>query len=645
MCRRNLTGSHMKLLCVALLAGGAMSTAAASQETAVGEAESSTVLSIPENDIGERLLEARQTAQERTRGRFRVPHEFGFTDTIEASGIDFLHRVVDDAGRYYKMVHYDHGNGVAAADVDGDGRLDVYFVSQLGGNELWRNLGEGRFENITESAGVALGERVSVAPAFADIDNDGDPDLFVTTVRGGNALFENLGEGRFRDITSEAGVGYVGHSSGAVFLDYDLDGLLDLFVTNVGTYTTEEKGAGDYWVGIENAFDGHLHADRSERSLLYRNLGGNRFEEVALAAGLNDESWSGDATAADLDGDRWPELYVLNMQGDDHYWVNADGRFEERTAAHFPSTPWGSMGVKFFDWNNDSRLDLILTDMHSDMSQEVGPDAEKLKSEITWPEDYVQDGSNNIFGNAFYEAGEEGFDEISDLVGAENYWPWGLSVADLNADGWQDVVIASSMSFPWRYGINTVLLNNRGESFLDSEFLLGVEPRAGGRTKTPWFELDCSGADRDYSRCAEREGSFSVLGNLGTRSTVIFDLEGDGDLDIVTSEFHAPPQILSSDLADDGGVNWVGVRLVGTASNRDGLGALVELHAGGQVQVRYHDGKSGYLAQSAMPLYFGLGEATTVEQLVVRWPSGSVDTLENVASGEVLEVEESEGDG
>src|SRR5690606_9798420 len=157
------------------------------------------------------------------------------------SGIRFVHEIVDDAGIAYKLVHYDHGTGLAVADVDGDGLLDVYFVNQVGPSELWRNRGDGTFEDVTERAGVGLPDVVRVGASFADIDNDGDPDLFVSAVREGNFLFENDGTGRFTDISDAAGVTYAGHASGAVFFDYDRDGLLDLFVTNVGQYSTAER--------------------------------------------------------------------------------------------------------------------------------------------------------------------------------------------------------------------------------------------------------------------------------------------------------------------------------------------------------------------------------------------------------------------
>src|SRR4030095_6286890 len=145
--------------------------------------------------------------------------------------------------KWWKPAHYDHGTALAVADVDGDGRPDLYFVNQLGANQLWRNLGGGQFEDITARAGVALEGRIHAGASFADVDNDGDPDLFVTTVRMGNVLFENLGGGRFRDITREAAVDYTGHSSGSIFFDFNNDGLLDLFVANVGRYTTDRRGA------------------------------------------------------------------------------------------------------------------------------------------------------------------------------------------------------------------------------------------------------------------------------------------------------------------------------------------------------------------------------------------------------------------
>ncbi len=639
MTRRHSTPT---LLTLTLLAATTLGSAGARAETAPPDPAS--VVVVPSPDLGEDLLGARADAQRRAIGGVEVDHDFTLTDRLPESGITFRHLSTDDGGRDYKMVHYDHGNAVAAADVDGDSRADLYFVNQLGSNELWRNRGDGTFEDWTGRAGVGLADRVSVAASFADVDDDGDPDLFVTTVAMGNVLFENLGGGKFRDITERAGVGGRGtHSSGAVFFDFDLDGDLDLFVTNVGRYTADELGRGGYRIGVPDAFQGHLHPDRTERSDLYRNRGDGTFEEVSEALGLVEPRWNGDAAFADLDGDRYPELYVANMQGDDSCWDNLDGkRFEEIRKTVFPSSPWGTMGVAFFDWNGDTLLDLILTDMHSDMSQEVPPFAEKIKSDMQWSEAYLEGSDDNIFGNALWRnLGEDGFEEVSDLVGAENYWPWGVSVADLNADGWNDVFIASSMSYPWRYGVNSMLLNDGGRRFVDAEFLVGVEPRRDGRTKVPYFELDCSGADSEHERCSGREGKVTVYGNLGTRSSVFLDLDDDGDLDLVTGEFHAEPQVLVSDLAQRGSVRFLKVELRGTRSNRNGLGALVTLTAGGRQQVRWVDGKSGYLAQSVLPLYFGLGDAPAIDRLEVLWPSGVRQVLtEGLEVGTLVTVKE-----
>ena len=317
-------------------------------------------------------------------------HDFQFTDRLSASGITFRHRIVDDAGKTYKAAHYDHGNGLAIADVDGDGRTDLYFVNQVGGNQLWRNAGGGRFEDITASAGVGVPGKVSVSAGFADIDNDGDVDLYVTTVRSGNVLLENDGKGRFRDITAAAGLTYVGHSSSAVFFDYNRDGRVDLLLVNVGRYTTETTAAagdnGSYYVAFADAFAGHLTPARAERSVLYRNEGGNRFADVSKLTGLVDLSWTGDASPVDVNEDGYPDVYLTNMQGDDQYYENVGGtRFVRKSRVVFPRTSWGSMGIKVFDVNNDGRLEIFVTDMHSDMSQPTPPERDKLKSEMKWP--------------------------------------------------------------------------------------------------------------------------------------------------------------------------------------------------------------------------------------------------------------------
>ena len=590
-------------------------------------------------------------------------HGFHFTDRIHESGITFVNRVVEDAGKNYKAVHYDHGSGLAAADVDGDGLPDILFTTQLGTNELWKNLGNGKFTDITKSAGLEMPNSITVGASFADIDNDGKPDLFVTTVRQGNRLFHNLGGGKFEDITAKAGVGYSGHSSGAVFFDYDGDGLLDLFVANVGRYTSDTKLPDGHYEGLADAFHGHTHPDRAEASILYHNLGGGRFEDVTQKTHLVDFSWSGDAVVMDVNKDGFPDLYLLDMQGQNHLWLNEGGKsFRDATSTYFAKTPWGAMGAKVFDFNGDGSLDLYITDMHSDMFDNIAPGnwaAEAKKSDPSkMPADVFPAGTAQfILGNALFTraaGSNKAYTDVSDKAGVETYWPWGPSVDDLNADGWDDIFVANSMNFPWRYAPNSILLNETGKHFLPAEFTLGIEPRATGWTE--WFKLDCNGPDNNNRACGVCHGpkasdlgcrqtapnKFTVMGARGTRSALLIDIDGDGDLDIVTNEFNAAPMILVSDLSARRKVNWLDVRLQGTRSNREGLGAQVTVVLpNGRRLLKVMDGKSGYLSQSDLPLYFGLDDAASASSIEVLWPSGKRQVVPGpIAAGQVRSIVE-----
>ena len=614
---------------------------------------------LSEPEVLKSAMQTRKEQQLATLKESGAFHDFQFADRWAESQILFEHHVVDDAGKLYKPVHYDHGSGMAVADVDGDGLLDIYFTTQLGTNQLWRNLGHGKFEHITATAGVGLADQICVGASFADIDNDGLPDLFVTTVRHGNHLFKNLGGGHFKDITKEAGLDFVGHSSGAVFFDFDNDGLLDLFVCNVGTYTSNELGRGGYYVGLKDGFSGHIYPNRTQCSILYKNMGGGKFKDVTREMNLLNCYWSGDATAVDLNQDGFPDLYVLNMQGDDHYFENQGGKgFVEKTAAYFPKTSWGAMGIKFFDFNQDGLMDLFVTDMHSDMTEfatrrskvTMSPAFEKQKSE-QWcttehTDDFLLGASNNIFGNAFYlNQGNGKFVEVSDQINAETYWPWGISVGDLNADGYEDVFVTAGMGFGFRYGINSVLLNDHGQKFYDAEFAVGVEPRADGRFQKQAFVLDCSGADKDNPFARGRSGKVPFMESLSSRSSVICDLDNDGDLDIVTLDMDDRPQVLISDLTERRQIHFLKIKLAGSKSNRDGLGSIVKVHAGGRVLTQCYDGKSGYFGQSSMPLYFGLGDAAQIDRIEVAWPSGTRQTLTHeLPVNKELTIKESSGD-
>ena len=603
-------------------------------------------------------LKQRAASQSAALQGTEVFHDFHLTDQIEGSGISFRNQILDEQRSRLQVNHFDHGNGICVADVDGDGLQDLYLVNQAGHNSLCRNLGGAKFEDITEKAGVAVPGRVKVSASFADVNNDGRPDLFVTTVRGGNLLFLNEGEGRFADVSAEYGVNYAGHSSAAVFFDYDRDGFLDLFVANVGKYTTEEvvdvradrttqlpaEGA-KYFAGMKDAFGGHLKPELNEPSILYHNDAGKKFVDVSAATGLNDSGWSGAALPIDVNEDGWMDLYVMNMQGHDSLWENQQGMsFAEKTATYFPKTPWGTMGGQVFDFDNNGHLDLMLTDMHSDMSETVSPTAEKAKANMKWPESFLKSGDASIYGNAFYRNDGGGkFTEISDQIGAENFWPWGMSSGDINADGYEDAFISSSMCFPYRYSTNALLLNDKGGRFLDSECVTGIEPRAGALI-APWFELDCDGTDKANPLCRNRTGKLVVWSAVGSRSSVLIDIDQDGDLDVITNEFNARPQLLISDLAgQDKPHNYLSLKLVGTKSNREALGSSVAVKSGDRQWHQQHDGQSGYLSQSSAPLYFGLGDSSVIDEISVRWPSGKTQVVAGpVDANQELRIEESE---
>ncbi|HEX7861909.1 MAG TPA: CRTAC1 family protein [Verrucomicrobiae bacterium] len=600
-------------------------------------------------------LEARKERQVRSTERWGVFHEFGFSDALARSGITFRHQVVEEAGKRFKPNHYDHGTALAAADVDADGKVDLFFVNQRGGNELWRNLGGGRFENVTERAGVALKDRICVGASFGDIDNDGLPDLFVTTVKMGNHLFRNIGGGRFEDISESAGIREVGHSSGAVFFDFNRDGLLDLFVCNVGVFTTDRKAPDGSFHALDDAFTGFLDQKRLETSFLYQNLGNRKFRNVGKEVGLEHREWTGDATFCDLEQTGFPGLYAISMSGRNAYYRNEAGKsFRDVTRETFGRTPWGATGLKFFDFDQDQRQDLFITDMHSDMNTiqlqisttNRTEQFEKMKSEAWCSAEWVKNQwpgatTNFIFGNALFRNSEGGFKESSELLGAETYWPWGISVGDVNADGFEDAFVTAGMGYPLRYGVNSMLLNDAGKRFLQSEFVLGVEPRPQWKVLIDYFMMECDGADKGHPFCQGKGGKVVVQGSTSSRSSLFADVDDDGDLDLVVNNMNDVPLVLASNLSEKRPLKFMKIRLRGTASNRDGLGATVRVITPTRTLTQFHDGKSGYLSQSALPLYFGLGDDAEVSRIEVLWPSGIKQSVSTgLAFNRVIEIVE-----
>ena len=401
----------------------------------------------------------------------------GFHERGRQCGLTFhMDFLPSEQGQNFKVNLYDHGCGVAVADFDGDGHDDVYLLNQLGANALFRNKGDGTFEDVTRKAGVGVGDRICVAAAFGDYDNDGYPDLYVTSTRGGNLLFHNNGDGTFTDKTKQAGLVHVGHSQTAAFFDYDNDGYLDLFVTNTAKWTLDTYDASShFFVGREQLSD--LTGSPLEYNLLYHNNGDGTFTDVTEKAGLKGRGWGGDVAVFDYNDDGHIDLLVTNMFGASQlYRNNGNGTFTDVTKDILGRTSFGAIGSKAFDFNNDGRLDLLMVDMHSDMwlpnyLDPVNGTTDNLKKKysrfmgphylrdprITDEEKKVQDAvhyryEDVLFGNTLFKRLASGkFEEMSDKANLETWWPWGIAVGDFNNDGYEDVYLPSGMGYPYEY--------------------------------------------------------------------------------------------------------------------------------------------------------------------------------------------------
>jgi enediyne biosynthesis protein E4 len=571
----------------------------------------------------------------------------GFQDRAQAAGIAFrMNNLRMEQGERFRINLYDHGSGLAIGDYDNDGRDDIYFLNQQGTNALYRNAGGGSFVDVTAKAGVALGDRVSVGATFADYDNDGFPDLFVTSTRGGNVLFHNRGDGTFANVTAAAGVSHVGHSQTPVFFDYDNDGDLDLFLTNTAHWTKDvvDFANGNYYEGKESLAD--LMTSPKEHNILYRNDGKGSFTEVTDAAGLRGRGWAGDVAVFDYDEDGYLDLFVPSMFGRGQLYRNSGhGTFTDVTAETLGKTSHGAIGTKVFDYDGDGRLDLFVVDMHSDMwtgidaqqrSREAakqyqhrrfltssGPTVDEsapgfIESQRKEFAAHGEDYDAMLFGNALYRnLGGGKFSETAVAAGLETFWPWGIATGDYDNDGDEDVFITAGMGYPFYYWPNALMMNDGDGTFRDRAATLGVEPPAGGTTQ----ERTISG------RPAVRS----------SRSAAVADFDGDGRLEIVTNNFNDRPYFFANRFPQR---HYVELRLTGTKSNRDAIGALARLWAGSTVMVRQVSPAGGYLAQSSKVLHFGLGDRTSVDSIEIRWPRGIVQTLKNPAIDTLHRIQE-----
>jgi enediyne biosynthesis protein E4 len=554
-----------------------------------------------------------------------------FEECAESAGLNFhMAYLPGEQGENFRINLYDHGTAVAAADVDGDGRDDVFFCNQLGPCALFRNLGDFRFADVTRDAGdlaSSLDGKIAVGASFADADGDGDEDLYVATTRGGNVYLENLGGGRFRDATKDAGLTLVAESWGPCFFDMDQDGDLDLLVTNTARWTTDEYDAASrYWRGKVTLAD--LIDSEKEWDVLYRNDGKGHFTDVTEACGMKGKGWGGDVAVFDADGDGDLDVFVCNMFGSSSLYANdGTGRFTEITKTALGRTSWGAVGARAFDYDGDGDLDLFVTDMHSDMwispssasslvqeKQKFGSFYERAiqiraatrAAEEDFERKVGMKRGEVIYGSTLYRnLGGGRFEEVSDRAGFETWWPWGIAEGDFDSDGYEDAFIPTGMGYPFFYWRPSLLWNRGDGTFTESSRAAGIEPPSGGTLTVP----DADGQRRTRSN----------------RAAAVADFDGDGRLDIVVSNFNDRAMLYRNRSA---AAHWCAVRLKGTGSGTDAIGAFVTLKAGGRTYVRQVQATGGYLAQSSNTLHFGLGTNAKIDSAEIRWPRGTRQTFQ-----------------
>jgi len=553
-----------------------------------------------------------------------------FEERAAAAGLNFRMKFLPaEQGENFKINFYDHGCGVAVGDYDNDGRDDVFFCNQLGPCALFHCEEGGKFVETTKDAGdlaKSLDGKITVGAAWGDVDGDGLEDLFVTTVRGGNVLLKNMGGGKFKDVTKESGLTLVTESWSPCFFDMDGDGDLDLIVTNTAHWTRDRYDEDQrYYVG--KATLDELIGSEKEWNVLYRNDGKGHFTNVTDECGMRGRGWSGDVAVFDYDGDGALDVFVCNMFGSSILYHNdGKGVFTDVTKKELGKTSWGAVGARAFDYDGDGRLDLFVVDMHSDMWMPFDLDSafvDEHKKYRSFFERSIQlklapptmdaefarkvdiRPDEVVFGNTLFHAKPDGtFEERSDAANVETLFPWGIAEGDFDSDGFIDAYIPSGMGLPLFYWRNSLLRNKGDGTFVDVCREAGTEPPPGGTETEQWV------------------GKRRVV--RSSRAAATADFDGDGRLDLVVNNFNDRAFYFHNVSAPK---HWCELRLVGTKSCREAIGALARLTAGGKTQIRQVQAAGGYLSQSSNVLHFGLADAATIDKIEIQWPSGLKQTL------------------
>jgi len=526
----------------------------------------------------------------------------------EQSGLTAVNRYDDPAmwgQRYREFSLGAIGTGVAIGDFDGDGRPDIFAVNKTGPNHLYRNLGDFRFEDVTEKAGVGGGTGVwNQGVAFVDVDNDGRLDLYVCRFAAPNLLYLNRGDGTFSEEAAARGLALADASGMGAFCDYDRDGWLDVYVqTNV------------------------LDAERrpnGQRDRLYRNNRNGTFSDVTDRAGISGETQGHAATWWDFDEDGWPDLYVDNdfKDPDQFYRNNRDGTFTNVLSWVLPHTPHSSMGADLGDVDNDGHLDLLVADMAATTREKDHRGMAKLRAGLTENEQNPGAAPQLMRNALFLGTGGVGrLQEAAFLAGlAATDWTWSVRFEDLDNDGRVDVHLTNGMVRELHGQDLTQRMMTR-ESLAERIRIAKATPVLA--------EQHLAYRNRGDLQFEDISRAWG-LDQVGVGFGAAFgDLDGDGDLDLVYASMDAPLTLLRNDVAAGHAIE---IDLRGTMSNRFGVGAMVRIETTSGKQVRTLTLARGYLSTSEPMLHFGLGGETAIARVVVEWPSGARQEFTGLAA-------------